>query len=235
MGVTIFRPGQRLVIPGQGVQVWSPRPVIASGGWWNNYGAISGCVAAYAAKGAASLAASYINLTGNATYNAAPGSAPTWDSTGGWTFNGSTQYLTTGIIPGSGWSAIIRYSNAVTTNGFVFGSRGSGGTENRFRISPVDESNAIGYGSGGFLFVSPSLAAGIVAIAGSTAYRNGTAEPGSPMAAWIGTGAAIAIGASNTDGSITGHTNCKIQALAIYSTTLSGADVATLTTAINAL
>jgi len=31
MGVTIFRPGQRLVIPSPGVQVWSPRAASASG------------------------------------------------------------------------------------------------------------------------------------------------------------------------------------------------------------
>ena len=51
------------------------------------------CIAAYQPKGAASLAASYVNLVTPGTYDAAPGTAPTFDSALGWTFDGTSQYL----------------------------------------------------------------------------------------------------------------------------------------------
>lgn len=64
--------------------------------WWDLDGTITSCVAAYQPKGAASYAASKVNLTGNAVYNLSDGAAyPSWNSATGWLFNGSlTQYLT---------------------------------------------------------------------------------------------------------------------------------------------
>lgn len=61
------------------------RPVSASS-WW------SGAYAAWQAKGAASYAASLVDLTGNGK-NLTEGSAPTWDAGTGWTFNGGTNVL----------------------------------------------------------------------------------------------------------------------------------------------
>ena len=69
------------------------------------------CIAAYQPKGAADLAASYVNLITPGTYNAAPGTAPTFDAATGWTFNGSTQYLTTGVVPASGYSMLVRVAD----------------------------------------------------------------------------------------------------------------------------
>lgn len=68
----------------------------AAAGWWQVAGQT--CAAAYQPIGAASLAASYVNLANPGTYNAAPGVAPTL-AAGGWSFDGLTQYLTTGIVP----------------------------------------------------------------------------------------------------------------------------------------
>ncbi len=57
-----------------GAQVFQSRVTSAAAStWWDNNGAISGCVAAYQPKGAADLAASYVNLANSGTYNAAPG------------------------------------------------------------------------------------------------------------------------------------------------------------------
>lgn len=64
-------------------------------GWWDNSGAISGCLAAWQPIGAADLAASYVNLANPGTYDAAAGVAPTFNAATGWEFTG-TQYLTTG-------------------------------------------------------------------------------------------------------------------------------------------
>ena len=81
-------------------------------GWWDADGTISGCVAAYQPIGAASLAASYSNLQNPGTYDAAPGTAPTFLAATGWTFNAATpQYLNTGVVPSSlNWTVIVRYS-----------------------------------------------------------------------------------------------------------------------------
>lgn len=204
-----------------------------AGGWWDNNGAIAGCVAAYQPKGAADLAASYINLTGNATYNAAPGVAPTWDATGGWTFDGSSQYLTTGITPANTWSVFVRFSDASGTDAYLFGSR-NGVTTTRFRIAPISAAIGVTYGNGGQVVVAPNATGGVLGMAGATAYRNGASD-GSISNTWNDTGVAIFIGANTNGGAATGFIAAKIQALAIYSTTLTAGEVATLTTLMNNL
>ncbi len=71
----------------------------SGGGWWDLSGTITTCVAAYQPKGAASLAASYVNLANPGTNNAAEGSAPSFSSAG-WTFNGTSNYLLiSGTLP----------------------------------------------------------------------------------------------------------------------------------------
>src|SRR3989344_7466925 len=95
---------------------------------WTTAGGAPTPVAAYQPISAASLTASYANLANPGTYTAAVGVAPTFASSTGWTFNGSTQYLTTGVIPANGWSMIVRFSNATgaTVNGVAAGSNGTG-------------------------------------------------------------------------------------------------------------
>lgn len=232
MGMMTFRPGQRLVIPG--VQVFAPGGASsAASTWWDNNGAISGCVAAYAPKGATSLAASYTNLTGNATYNAAPGVAPTWDATGGWTFNGSTQHLTTGVVPVSGATMIVRFSNAATgTFAAIAGSRTSTG-DRRFYVAQ-QSGPAVLYGHGGIYTQSATVTSGVSCVAGQNAYYNGSSLgtiATTPSAAFL----AIVIGANNLDGVVTNFFSGKIQALAIYSVALTAGQVATITTAMQAL
>jgi len=232
MGVTIFRPGRAIVMPGIGVQAWSPGVAsAASGGWWDNNGAISGCVAAYAPKGAASLAASYTNLTGNATYNAAPGVAPTHSSADGWTFNGSTQYLTTGITPTTTYTALCRYSDYGGINKYFFGAYKTAGT---IIFGAYISTSGRGYWNGtAVLTVGTSVSSGVQGIAGNTAYYNGSRDGTIVSAA--NTGLTMYIGALNNDGSPLLYLSGKIQALAIYSTTLTAGEVATITTAMQAL
>ena len=88
--MTLYTPQDRIIILGSGLQVVSKASDVAP---WYLAGGISAanCLAAYQPKGAASLAASYSNLANPGTYNAAPGVAPTFDASTGWTFNGSTQ------------------------------------------------------------------------------------------------------------------------------------------------
>jgi len=65
--------------------------------WWLAGGiSAANCLAAYQPKGAASYAASKVNLANPGTYNLSDGAAyPTWDAVNGWTFvDGNLQYLT---------------------------------------------------------------------------------------------------------------------------------------------
>lgn len=205
--------------------------VVSQGGaadWW----AVTGktCVAAYQPIGAASLAASYTNLANSGTNNAAPGTAPTWASATGWVFNGSTQYLTTGVVPADGWSAICRYSNRSSTAGYVMGI---GQTVGQYFGFIPTASNVI-YGLGGTISVAPALDSGVVAISGQRAYRNGSVDGGT-ISSWSGTTSLIIyIGAANR-GVPNNYFAGNIQAIAIYSDTLSGAEVAAVSAAMAAL
>lgn len=227
----IIRPGQRLIVPG--VDVRQARGVAAAGGdWWDVAGQT--CVAAYQPKGAAGLASSYINLANPGTNDAAPGVAPTFDAATGWTFNGTNRYLTTNIsnagIPN--WSVIVRYSDAVVASSSTI--VGTYGTDKTFLIQ-LNTGNVITFNGGTTCTNTPQLLGGVYAVAGKTPYRNGVAEINSIGAGGSTSSLPIFIGALNLLGSPGQYTNCKIQALAIYSTTLSAGDVAALSAAMAAL
>lgn len=233
----VIRPGQRVYIPG--VQV-SRRAVVSGGDWWTSGGA-SGCVAAYQPKGAASYAASKVNLANPGTYDAVDGTVyPTWNTATGWTFVGaSSKYLTTGITVGTArnWSMLIRYSGVTPTiNGVLMGAILISGGNPRFTLGLEGPSYPRMYGNGGYLTTSPQEATATFGFAGTTAYYNGSAESGtiSSVAGDITT--SLDIGRrrrsdNNHDLYFTGN----ILAIAIYNNTLSGAAMAAVTTAMVAL
>jgi hypothetical protein len=72
------------------------RATTVSLGWWLSGGITpANCIAAYQAKGAATYAASKVNLANPSTYDAVDGAAyPTWAAETGWTFDGATTFLT---------------------------------------------------------------------------------------------------------------------------------------------
>ena len=202
-------------------------------GWWDNDGAISSCVGAYAAKGAAAQSASYTDLTG-VSGSLTLGVAPTWDSSNGWIFNGSTQYLRTPLTPATDqtWSMFVQFTN-VTDTDVLAGT--STGANQYFWIQPRRGNSVVGYFNGGFTQVGPILAAGNLGIAGGQGYRNGAAE-GAAIGAWSGTPTLppIVIGALNS-GSPPGTPNsfiaAYIQAIAFYNATLDAAEVAAVAAA----
>lgn len=201
--------------------------------WWLEGGVTAGqCAAAYQPIGAASLAASYSNLNNPGTNDAAPGVAPTWDATNGWIFNGLTQYLTTGIVPASGWSMIVRFSNFVVGGygGWLCGSVNTGNTYLALSPNLALSSNVL-YGEGSYLYVSPAMTAGNLAVAGQQGYRNGSADGGA-IGAWSGTGIEIYIGDVN---GFSAKSAEYIQALAIYNINLSAAQVSAIYTAMAGL
>jgi hypothetical protein len=235
MTVQIFRPGRAIVIPGIGLQVGSVRSSAAASNWWDVPGQT--CVAAYAAKGAADLAASYVNLANPGTNNASPGVAPTFSAADGWTFNGSTQYLTTGIVPGLAYSMIIRLSDGLGT---ATGQATAGlydYSTRCFLIMPHGGSaGTYEFWNGGQLVVGGGQKnAGVLAIAGKGAYLDGASvgtipAGGNPPVSGIFIG-----GTSFNNGTLINQFGHKIQAMAIYSGTLTSGEVASLTTKMNVL
>lgn len=204
----------------------------ASGGNWWEAGGASGAVRVYQPKGAASLAASYTDLTGN--QDAAPGTAPTWDAANGWIFvNTSSQYLTTGWAPDNdqSQSVLIQFSDVGAGNNYMLGS--SNGAGNNFLLTPQHSGN-VRYFNGGSVFVSPNLTAGNIGLAGNRGYRNGTAE-GAGMSAWSGSGIAIYIGARNNAGSPADYVNAYVQAVAIYDNDIGASAMLAVATEMAAL
>jgi len=238
MGVMILRPGQRLIAPH--VRIVQPSmAAAAASGWWLSGGiSAANCAAAYAAKGAASLAASYINLNNPGTNNAAPGVAPTFAGATGWTFNGSTQYLTTGINPGNNYSAIIRFSSFSTpgsANAVALGSAISASPNTGLTLGKTVSTGTLRFRNGDTAYVDASTAtSGVMAAAGANAYLNGSLV-NSGLGGSGSNAFPIYIAANSNSGSVSNFSTIVIVALAIYNTTLSGSQVAALTTAINAL
>ncbi len=205
--------------------------------WWLLGGVTAAqCAVAYQPKGAASLAASYINRNNPGTNNAAPGTAPTFATGTGWTFNGTTQYLTTGIVPASGYSLIVQFSgvDSSVSVGWLAGAYNSSGN-NRLSVGNPNGTGFIEYGSGKTINVnhSPAITSGSLAVAGQQGYYNGIADGGA-IAAWNGTVTA-GINIADLGGFGTAKLACTIIALAIYNITLSATQVGLIAAAMAAL
>ena len=193
------------------------------------------CVAAYQPKGAASLAASYVNLANPGTYDAAPGIAPTLTADG-WTFAAaSSQYLTTGITIASGWSVLLRFSNLSNRGAstFLFGSSNAGYA--LARCSFFVRAGDTLFENGGQLSVADTSTAAVYGVSAGSAYKDGLALTGT-IPSWSGTQLApVFIGCRSNNGSPAGYASAYIQAIAIYSATLTAGEVATLSAAMAAL
>jgi len=209
------------------------RPWYLSGGV-----AAANCVAAYQPKGAASFAASLLDLTGNGNHAIDPGGAatPAWDAVNGWK-GASGDYLTTALTPASdrSWTMIVCFSNAVA-GAYVCGSMKSVDGSLALAVRPDNASAKVAYYHGAYskpLSVAPAMAAGILALAGPTCYRNGVAETGAPDA---GTGDALPVNALglNLNGTPYGYV-VYVQAQAWYNTALTGPQVAAVTAAMAAI
>ena len=234
MGVHIQRVSDRVLALGTmgAVRVMAGKPS-AGGDWWDPLGEGLCVVAAYQAKGAASLAASYTDLSGSG-HDAGVGVAPTWGSSDGWIFNGSTQYLTTTFVPAEdhSQSIIVQFSSAVGDAGYLVGSDQAANRE--FGILPLYLGTQVRYWNGNDTPVAPKLAAGNLAVAGAQGYRSGSAEGGA-IPAWAGASSMpLYIGCNNNAGAGE-FLAVKIQALAIYDSTLTSDQVAAVAAAMAAL
>ena len=204
--------------------------------WWLAGGAPTP-VAAYQPIGAASLAASYVNLANPGTNDAAPGVAPTFDAATGWFFDVSTQYLVTGVVPSSlAWSMIVRVYSYTAMSYVAIAGASTGTTGNaRFALWAQSIPSAVGYINGGLREKAPRLDSngGVLAVAGNQGYRNGISD-GAVFTQGTQTTNAIVIGKDSRYLTMYGL-NGIISAIAIYGTTLDAAQVAQISAAMAAL
>jgi hypothetical protein len=208
------------------------RRLPAAASWWLSGGISSAnAIGVYQPIGAASLVASYTNLANPGVNDAAPGVAPTWASGTGWTFNGSTQFLNTGIAPQNGWSMIVRWAIAArdSTNRGIVGSRET--ASNRFGIATPWSTNQVFYQYASTTRTPVrSVLSGVDAITPEAYYGDGVGTTWTPSGTF--TAGAVQIGLVSNTGT---HFLGDIQAVAIYDTTLTSDQVASVTTALNLL
>jgi len=194
---------------------------------WYLAGGVSSanCVAAYCPLGAASQAASYINLANPGTYDLTASGSITWATEDGWT--GATgAYLATGIVPGRDWCYVARFTDAVDGEDGLLGLYDGAGK--RLEIRPkANGDNRLFFDNGGALTlaIGTGITAGCAAINGRDAYKNG-AKIGTPMADW-GADPVKTVYIATVNG-INQFFRGKIQAVAIYNITFSEAQMATL-------
>ena len=132
-------------------------------------------LAAYQAIGAASQAASYLNLNNPGTNDlTVPSVAPGWTSGGGWSFlAASQQYMETGALALSHEvSAVFAYTDALFSIKTPFGYQDAGTTKFGATFSLIDASKITTNFSDVSATYNTSLTSGIVAItsAGRSAY-----------------------------------------------------------------
>jgi len=203
--------------------------------WWDPTGAGLCIWAAYQPKGAASLVASYIDLSGNGN-NAGVGVAPTWDAVNGWKFNGSTQYLTTGFVPSSDTtqSMIVQYTTR-TSAAYRAIAGISDSSSQRLALSG-QWTAGVAYMNGGGLDIAPLLNAGNLCVAGVQGYRNGVADGAAFAPAWGGIPtSSVYIGCWNASGVAALFCALYIQAFALYDCTLTAPQVLAVANAMVAL
>lgn len=133
---------------------------------------------AWQAKGAASLAASYVNLANPGTNDLTVGAAPGWSADVGWQYTGA-QYLRTGLTPaGTGrYSGFIKVS-ALAQNSLDGGMLGYYSSSSRaFCIYKSATTNKAAFrcGAGGTLVQSAAaVVSGVFGLYGQLAYQDGS-------------------------------------------------------------
>jgi hypothetical protein len=201
--------------------------------WWQ---AVAGKtpIIAYAPKGAASYSNSLINLANPGTNNAAAGIAPTWNASDGWIFNGTSQYLVTGNVTlTEHMTFVVRYSNI----GGTFQEFIDDGAVGEYSLDlNISQSRVAAWFSGGVYYysvINESMgsipAMGVYAANPDGLWIDGIdceaaiySDPGT----WS-TSRSLNIGGSPSTYYFTGD----IQAVAIYDSVLSAAEIVTITDA----
>lgn len=219
MTITILRPSTRILTPGaRGIRYAQPGGGAAP--WWMAAGVTP--IVAYQAKGAASYAASKVNLAQPGTYNATEYVAPSWDAATGWSFNGTDQALRVSTInPGPSSSVIVSMVPQHTTWGTYWGQLYSFGLRTNGSLFYTQPGKIT------FAFASP------VAFCGTKVYSNAEYRvdfPGPTV-----NGRVFALGAGGLYGTPLECAKCRIMAFVYFNTVLVQAQVTAITAAMAAL
>jgi len=225
-----IRPGKRILTPGDWMRVIQPRGGAAAD-WWDPDGDGLSVLAAYQPQGAASYATSKTNVANPGIYDATEGAAPSWSAGTGWSFNGSSHYLNSTVVPTASeqsWTFIVQFANASGSAGLLFG-RGTSGIAHTC-ISPNQYYLSVLYTHGWTSTRTPYMSAGNLCMAGRACYRNGSHDATLGVNTNTGSGP-VFIGAKDN----TGFRACDIAAFAIYDVTLSADQVSAVAAAMAAL
>lgn len=210
----------------------------ASGGWWLSGGiAAANCIAAYQAKGAADYAASKVNLANPGTYNLVEiGGAVNWSASVGWSgFSTLSRCLDTKIanIINQSSSAVIRVTDVSNNSTVMFGGYDnaadgiyfayftSTGWQFFLNQGPVTQN------------VATSTGTGVLAIAGPDYFLDGI-DKGNFSQTANTLARSPYIGAQHYTTPVQ-YTNGSIQAVSVYNSTITPAQVAAVSNAMAAL
>jgi hypothetical protein len=165
--------------------------------WWLAGGVDpADVVAAYQPIGAASLAASYVNLASPGTFDAAPGVAPGFDVAIGWLFTGSQWLNTFYDANQQNTITMIAFSGATDANNYLFGWINAAPGQ-RYAIIPRLSATGVRYRYGSVDdTISPVLISGVLGLGNGFGWKNGVKN--TPAATLPSASNRLIIGAVNT-------------------------------------
>lgn len=223
----------------------------AASTWWDLNGTITSCVAAYQPKGAASYAASKVNLTGNTAFNLSDGSAyPSWNTTTGWLFTGSSsQYLTIAapVLTAAPITIVAKFKCTKTDEVNIIASIHDTAALNGFDLCVSNTNFVRAYIFAGGSASEANSTAGIsknVAYTGEAVFESATSRAayldgsnkGTNTTSRTPTGLDTTfIGVLHTGSGFAYYFDGYIESVAFYSEALSDAQIAAIHTAMNAL
>ena len=191
--------------------------------WWLAGGIDPSQVkAVYQPVGAASQSESYKNLAKPGTYDASLGVAPSWSRSTGWTFNGTTQYLKTGILTSVNHTLIIKFSNGAKDPSVPWSSLGGDAHQH---LSP-DYYTTHRYGGSTGVAVGAVLTQGVMAETFTRGYYNGNLETSGITQGLLSRMMLIGTNGGNSAGNPeNNYFTGNIEAVAIYSANLTDEQV----------
>jgi hypothetical protein len=201
--------------------------------WYLSGGvAAANCLGAYRGKGAASKAASLVNLANPGTYDLVDVNTVTWSAQVGWS-GANTKMLKTGIIPGTSlnYTMIICFDDGGSgTTGCLIGAN----TIGAFYIFPNSSGKRKYFYQGGTGGAGNQIdgvkTSGVLAIAGTNCYYNGQPDGTLSQGSNISTPEIYLLGRNNA-GAISNEYLGNEIAAAIYNTVLTDAQVLAISAA----
>lgn len=197
------------------------------------------CVAAYQPILALDYATSKINLANPGVQDAGDvNGGCNWDAANGWSFaSGDVTGKVYGAVVNTGYTIITRFSNGIASNdGALWGISGTVGAYESYVFPKRTSSNVVRYSKHGTVVdKAPGTSSGIIAVAGTLAYRDGVDEGITLVNTMLNQNLGIGYRTQTTVANVQSQWTGSIQALAIYNTALTAAEIAALTAAMAAL